>query len=512
MTQYGDQGESGYHVRGGIHPRRGGAPRTHPRQPLAPPRRHHHGRQRPLGDVARPAPRRRARRGREGRAQYRASRRRDRRRVPHPLRLLLGELESAAPRGLHAHEPARALDRSRAARADAAQRSLPRDRRCDATSRPRGAGGPYRSRRDRRGAGRPRALHRRRARSRPAHPHERGDARVELSPVADRLHRVVGDAHALARLRGARPLPRRRGLPAAESALRAGVMSEARGVPMPAPVEAHTGSRVGELGRRVLSIAVLLPFFVWVLVAAPSWIFTVVVVGVGLLGNWEFSRMFARAGVPVLRDAGLVWGGLVTLAFLRPERAGAAFALVVVGLLVASLDGGPAGPARWQRVAVTLLGVCYVNWLLGHVLWLRALPDGLHWVLLLVWITWVGETAAYVVGSLIGRHKLAPEISPGKTVEGALAQFIASVLAAVTAGGWLFPGLQLRDALVVGVLLGLLGQVGDLTESALKRSVGTKDTGQVIPGHGGILDRIDGLLFNAPALFYYVTYGRALHA
>ena len=289
-------------------------------------------------------------------------------------------------------------------------------------------------------------------------------------------------------------------------------MSEARGVPMPAPMEADRGSRLAELARRGFSIAVLLPLFVWVLVAGPPWLFTVLVVAVGLLANWEFSRMFARAGVPVLRDAGLVWGGLVTLAFVRPERAGAAFALVVVGLLVTSLDSRAAGPTRWQRVAVTLLGVCYVNWLLGHVLWLRALPEGLHWILLLVWITWVGETAAYVVGTLLGRHKLAPVISPGKTVEGALAQFVASVLAALTAGGWLFPGLALRDALVVGVLLGVLGQVGDLAESALKRSVGTKDTGQVIPGHGGILDRIDGLLFNAPALFYYVTYGRALHA
>jgi len=289
-------------------------------------------------------------------------------------------------------------------------------------------------------------------------------------------------------------------------------MSEARGVPMPAPMEADRGSRMAELARRLLSIVVLLPLFVWVLVAGPPWLFTVLVVAVGLLANWEFSRMFARAGVPVLRDAGLVGGGLVTLAFARPEHVGEAFALVVVGLLVACLDSRAAGPTRWQRVAVTLLGVCYVNWLLGHVLSLRALPDGLYWVLLLVWITWAGETAAYVVGTLIGRHKLAPVISPGKTVEGALAQFAASVLAALTASGWLFPGLQLRDALGVGVLLGVLGQVGDLAESALKRSVGTKDTGQVIPGHGGILDRIDGLLFNAPALFYYVTYGRALHA
>ena len=139
-------------------------------------------------------------------------------------------------------------------------------------------------------------------------------------------------------------------------------MSEARGVPMPAPVDAHSGSRMGELGRRVLSIAVLLPFFVWVLVAAPSWIFTVVVVGVGLLGNWEFSRMFARAGVPVLRDAGLVWGGLVTLAFMRPERAGAAFALVVVGLLVASLDSRAAGPTRWRSEERRVGKECRSRW------------------------------------------------------------------------------------------------------------------------------------------------------
>jgi len=289
-------------------------------------------------------------------------------------------------------------------------------------------------------------------------------------------------------------------------------MSEVRGVPLSAPVEATSTSRAGEFARRVLSTAVLLPVFIWVLVAAPAWVFIAMIVGVGMLANWEFTRMFERAGVPVLRDAGLLWGALVTLAFVRPDRSGAALAIVVIGLLVASLDRGPAAPARWQRVAITLLGVCYVNWLLGHTILLRALPDGVHWILLLVWVTWLGETAAYAVGSLIGRHRLAPAISPGKSIEGAVAQLVVSIVAAITAPGWLFPGLRFQDALVVGILLGVLGQIGDLVESALKRSVGTKDTGQVIPGHGGVLDRIDSLLFNAPALFYYVTYGRAWHA
>jgi phosphatidate cytidylyltransferase len=295
-------------------------------------------------------------------------------------------------------------------------------------------------------------------------------------------------------------------------------MSEARGMPLPAQpaqpaqIDAPAPSRMTELGKRVLSTVVLVPVFLWIVVGGPAWLFALVVVAVAMLANWEFTRMFQRAGVPVLREAGLLWGGLVTVAFVRPDRAGAAFAVVVLGLLAASLDKGGAGPERWQRVAVTLLGVCYVNWLLGHAISLRALPDGVHWILLLVWVTWIGETAAYVVGSLAGRHKLVPGISPGKTVEGAVAQLVASVLAALAAGGWIFPGLQLRDAIAVGILLGVLGQVGDLVESALKRSVGAKDAGSVIPGHGGILDRIDGLLFNVPVLLYYVTYGRAWSA
>ena len=289
-------------------------------------------------------------------------------------------------------------------------------------------------------------------------------------------------------------------------------MSEARGVPLPAPVDVPAPSRAVELAKRALSTAVLLPAFLWIVVGGPAWLFTLMIVGAAMRANWEFTRMFHRAGVPVLREAGLLWGGLVTLAFVRPDRAGAALALVVLGLLAASLDRGAAGPARWQRVAVTLLGVCYVNWLLGHAISLRALPDGVQWVLLMVWVTWIGEVAAYTVGSLVGRHKLAPGISPGKTLEGAIAQLAASLLAALSAGGWLFPGLRLWDAVIVGVLLGVLGQVGDLVESALKRSVGTKDTGHIIPGHGGMLDRIDGLLFNAPVLFYYVTYGRAWSA
>jgi phosphatidate cytidylyltransferase len=133
-----------------------------------------------------------------------------------------------------------------------------------------------------------------------------------------------------------------------------------------------------------------------------------------------------------------------------------------------------------------------------------------EWILLLVSVTWLGETAAYLVGSTLGRHKLAPSISPRKTVEGAVAQLGVSMLAALGARAWFFPALSVESAIVVGLLLGVVGQAGDLMESAIKRSVDTKDTGRLIPGHGGMLDRMDSLLVNTPVLFYYATYGRSL--
>jgi phosphatidate cytidylyltransferase len=285
-------------------------------------------------------------------------------------------------------------------------------------------------------------------------------------------------------------------------------MPGAHGMPLPTPLERPTTSRWGELAKRTLSTVVLLPLFIWIVLGGVVLAFDLMIVAVGILASWEFSRMFQRAGVPVFRDAAVVLGALLTASFLAPERIALVATASVMAVLALSLARPEPGPARWQAVAVTLLGLAWINALLGHTILLRALPEGLHWVLLLVWVTWIGETAAYTVGSLVGRHKLAPGISPGKTVEGALAQLVGSPLSALAAQGWLFPGLSTRDALLVGLLLGVVGQLGDLAESALKRSVGTKDTGQLIPGHGGMLDRVDGLLFNAPALFYYVTHGR----
>ena len=287
-------------------------------------------------------------------------------------------------------------------------------------------------------------------------------------------------------------------------------MSQAQGVPLPRPVEAAEPSRGGALVRRLLSTLLLLPLFVWMVIDGPVWLFGATMVLAGALGQWEFTGMFERAGIPTFRRLGLVGGSILTASFALPVSERVTFTAVLVVLLGAGLLARGSGRPAWEPVGVTLLGICYVNWLLGYTFWLRDLDAGVEWILLLVSVTWLGETAAYLVGSTLGRHKLAPSISPGKTVEGAIAQLVVSVLAAVGARAWFFPGLSAESAIAVGLLLGVVGQIGDLIESAIKRSVGTKDTGRLIPGHGGMLDRVDSLLVNTPVLFYYATYARSL--
>jgi phosphatidate cytidylyltransferase len=285
-------------------------------------------------------------------------------------------------------------------------------------------------------------------------------------------------------------------------------MGRAEGVPVGTGMEGAPASRRAGLVRRLLSTLVLLPIFIWIVTAGPAWVYGAMIVAVAALGQWEFTGMFQRAGIRTFRVAGLLAGTVVTASFAVPGLDRPALTLAVLGLLAVSLHRPRGERPAWEPLAITALGVCYVNWLLGHGFWLYQLDGGTEWVLLLVWVTWLGETAAYLVGSLVGRRKLAPVLSPKKTIEGAMAQFAVSIVAAVAAAAWFVSALAPWHAVVVGALLGVTGQVGDLAESALKRSVGTKDAGHVIPGHGGMLDRVDGLLFNTPVLFYCAAYGR----
>jgi phosphatidate cytidylyltransferase len=260
------------------------------------------------------------------------------------------------------------------------------------------------------------------------------------------------------------------------------------------------------LAQRVLSAVVGIPVLAALVVWGSPWLFTGFVLTLALGAQSELYRMFRAAGVEADQGAGLVLGALVVLAFAvdRPVLLPLALSLAVIVLVALGLRREAPSERAWAGVTLTLLGVCYCAWLLGHAIWLRALPTGRALTLFVLGVTWCGESSAYFVGRRIGRRPLAPRLSPGKTVEGGVAQVIASVAAALV--GAPFVRLELSEAVAVGLLLGIVGQLGDLSESFLKRSAGAKDAGRLIPGHGGLLDRLDSLLFNVPALYYWLYF------
>lgn len=253
--------------------------------------------------------------------------------------------------------------------------------------------------------------------------------------------------------------------------------------------------------KRLASAAVLIPVFLWIVLGASPWVFRLIVLAAAAAAVWELFAMFERAGRSLYRHLGVVLAVAVTASFLVPGAPVPVLAAAVGVILSARLCTPRA--AAGEPAALTLLALVYVGWLLGHALLLQGLREGAALIVFLAGVTWVGESAAYLIGSLLGRHRLAPLISPRKTVEGSVAQVLASLVAAPPLAAWLLPAWPLPAALSAGILLGIVGQVGDLVESAIKRSVDAKDAGTLIPGHGGVLDRLDGLLFNAPALYYY---------
>jgi phosphatidate cytidylyltransferase len=158
------------------------------------------------------------------------------------------------------------------------------------------------------------------------------------------------------------------------------------------------------------------------------------------------------------------------------------------------------------QLSFVLLGFFYISLPLTHLILLRGLDSGREWVFLTLLIIMAGDTAAYFTGTSLGRRKLYPAISPNKSIEGAIGGLAGSVAGALLARWWFFPALTVVDSLLLGIFIGSLGQLGDLFESMVKRSTGVKDSGRIIPGHGGILDRLDSLLFAFPPAYYYALW------
>lgn len=258
--------------------------------------------------------------------------------------------------------------------------------------------------------------------------------------------------------------------------------------------------------RRVYTVLLVAPLLYAAIRYLPPLAFTCLVAVAGCLSLFELYRLCFQPGPqPLAMGIGLV-GCVVLIAgphypnLAQPSLLVALIAILSIPLLVKmplheSLKEG----------AIILTGLLYIGLTLSYLVMIRLLPQGEWLLFFLLLVTWAGDTGAYYVGTLCGQHALAPRISPKKTIEGLVGGLFGAMIIAYVARWWFLSDFSGMDCIVLAVLLTLAGLWGDLAESAVKRSVGIKDSGGLLPGHGGMLDRLDSLLFTAPAFYYYVT-------
>jgi phosphatidate cytidylyltransferase len=258
--------------------------------------------------------------------------------------------------------------------------------------------------------------------------------------------------------------------------------------------------------RRIYTILVLAPLVYAVIRYLPPLAFSGVVVLAGGLALIEFYRLcFSARTRSWLIGIGLAGFAALILGTHRPDVIVPTLLATLVGIISVPLFSRTPLEESLRDGAMTFFGVLYLGLTLGTLSMTRLLPQGEWLIFFLLLVTWASDSGAYYVGTLYGRHRLAPTISPKKTVEGLVGGLIGAILVAYTARWWFLPELSGLDCLALAILLTITGLWGDLTESAMKRSAGMKDSGGILPGHGGMLDRLDSLLFAAPAFYYYVT-------
>ncbi len=208
---------------------------------------------------------------------------------------------------------------------------------------------------------------------------------------------------------------------------------------------------------------------------------------------------------------GILYGICLSVLIIFNEIAYAVLALSLLLVLCFSLFIFLPGnlEEKWTRLSWTVIGGLYLGYLLPHWTVLFRLPAGRAWVFFVLSVIMAGDSAAYFIGKRFGAKKLAPEISPGKTVEGALGYIAGSVLAGCMAANFMSAVLSWAEVVALSIVLSLLGQLGDLFESWIKRVVAVKDSGALLPGHGGLLDRLDSLIFPAVFIVFYLKVFRS---
>jgi len=267
--------------------------------------------------------------------------------------------------------------------------------------------------------------------------------------------------------------------------------------------------------KRILTAVVVLPFLIAsILIASLWWVFVLLAAAAMVLGLWEFYLLAKKLKLQPEVAAGYVAGAALITIPLQNDPANVLLVLfvilaVTIGTLIATTLRGAPFEKMIASVGSTLLGVLYIPLLGSHLVALRTgfpQPLSAHLLSFFFLVLMGSDVGAYYTGRALGKRKLAPSISPGKTWEGAVGGILAALAMAALAHFWFFRELPLKYMLPLAAIMAILGILGDLAESALKRGAGAKDAANILPGHGGILDRLDSLLFNAPLIYYFARF------
>ncbi len=263
--------------------------------------------------------------------------------------------------------------------------------------------------------------------------------------------------------------------------------------------------------QRVVTAFVLVVGLLLVVKKTPSWVFEILFGVVILIGVMEAYELLRGKGYRPHRLQGalatlaLVWMASSIAPAVRPE---VPLVAAVILILVSPLFVRKKPEEMLSSSMSTLFPVFCFAYMLSYLIAIRILPGELGQDLLLLLFICVtfSDTGAFYVGTLFGKHRMAPGVSPKKSWEGAAGGLAAAVAGALVAHFWFYRALPLGHAVILGVVLGGMGILGDLAESMLKRATGSKDSSALLPGHGGVLDRVDSLIFSAPILYYYYIF------
>lgn len=265
------------------------------------------------------------------------------------------------------------------------------------------------------------------------------------------------------------------------------------------------------VSRFIWSLAII-AFVVCTVFVFPNWFFCLVLTTMIAVALYEFYSLVEKKGVVIFKISGIAIGVIVPLSIFfsfEPTKGWELLFIIAVVLTIFILQfTRKESNQAIVGVSTTIFGILYISWTFSFLMKLKLisepyLPSGNLWVAFLLLVTKSGDIGAYFMGTSFGKHHLIPRISPKKSVEGAVGGFIFSVVFAVLSRYYL-PTIPVLHLAILGCLLGILAQVGDLSESLIKRDCQVKDSANLIPGLGGILDLIDSILFTAPTLYFYV--------